>query len=278
MPVPTYDNLFNPLLKVLHQLGGSGSNPETEERVAETLNLTEKEINEPHRWGRTKLNYNLAWARTYLKLYGIIENSARGVWALTKRGKGIKKVDKEHVKKYVNRLFNSKAGQLEKVIKRKEIIKGERMWQDKLMENILQLSPDSFEKMCQRILRESGFINVEVTGRSGDGGIDGKGIVRLGGFLNFHVVFQCKRYKGTISTDKIRDFRGAMMGKGDKGLFITTGNFTREAKKEATRDGALPIDLIDGEELIEKMRELGLGIKLKTEEVIEINKEWFEDF
>jgi restriction system protein len=114
-----------------------------------------------------------------------------------------------------------------------------------------------------------------VTGRTGDGGIDGKGIVRISGFLSFHVIFQCKRYKKTVTPSEIRDFRGAMQGRTDKGLFITTGSFTREATKEATRDGAPPIDLIDGELLCDKLKELNLGVITKKVESIEIDEDWF---
>ena len=143
-----------------------------------------------------------------------------------------------------------------------------RVWQDEMLEGLLKIKPDAFERLCQRILREAGFIQVEVTGSSGDGGIDGRGIIKIGGMLSFHVIFQCKRYKGSVPAQQIRDFRGAMVGRADKGLFITTGTFTRDARHEASRDGATPIDLIEGTELAEKMKELGMGIKVKTEEAV----------
>ena len=143
------------------------------------------------------------------------------------------------------------------------------------MTTLLEMPPDAFERLCQRLLRESGFIQVEVTGRSGDGGIDGHGIVRLAGLISFPVIFQCKRYRNTISSSIVRDFRGAMVGRADKGLIITTGSFTRDATLEATRDGAPPIDLIDGEQLIDKLKDLGLGVATKQVEVVEVNTEWF---
>ena len=129
----------------------------------------------------------------------------------------------------------------------------------------------------QRLLRESGFIQVEVTGRTGDGGIDGKGIAKIHGFMSFHVLFQCKRYKGSVGSSEIRDFRGAMVGRADKGLFITTGTFTPAALKEATRDGAPPIDLVDGIELVEKLKELELGMKIELVEKVTIDESWFEN-
>ena len=135
-------------------------------------------------------------------------------------------------------------------------------WEEQLLEIVKNIPPAAFERLCQRLLRESGFIQVEVTGKTSDGGIDGKGVVRLGGILSFHVLFQCKRYKGSVSASIIRDFRGALIGRADKGLVVTTGTFTREARLEARRDGATPIDLIDGQELVEKLKAFGIGVSV----------------
>jgi restriction system protein len=138
-----------------------------------------------------------------------------------------------------------------------------------------KLSPPAFERLVQRVLRESGFTQVEVTGKTGDGGIDGRGIARVHGLMSFHVLFQCKRYKGSVGSGEIRDFRGAMTGRTDKGLFITTGTFSPAAVKEATRDGAPPIDLLDGTELAEKLKELGIGVSTKTVQIYSVDEAWF---
>ncbi|WP_229216074.1 restriction endonuclease [Dyadobacter frigoris] len=152
-------------------------------------------------------------------------------------------------------------------------------WKKLALEIITEvLSPGAFERLVQRILREKGFSQVEVTGRSGDGGIDGRGIAKINGILSFHIIFQCKRYKGKVGSGEIRDFRGAMIGRTDKGLFITTGSFTRDAILEANRDGAPAIDLIDGEKLVEKLKELNLGIDIELREHISVNRKWFESF
>ncbi|WP_206528489.1 restriction endonuclease, partial [Mesorhizobium sp. M7A.F.Ca.CA.002.05.1.1] len=119
---------------------------------------------------------------------------------------------------------------------------------------LLALDPAAFERLCQRILREAGFIKVEVTGRSGDGGIDGTGVLRVN-LLSFHVLFQCKRWKGSVGSGVVRDFRGAMVGRADKGLVITTGTFTADARREAVRDGAPAIDLIDGDGLCDLLKD-----------------------
>ncbi|MFC4165644.1 restriction endonuclease [Epilithonimonas zeae] len=146
-----------------------------------------------------------------------------------------------------------------------------------MLESIRNIEPMQFERLCQRLLRELGFINVEVTGKSNDGGIDGKGILKIGQVLSFHVVFQAKRYQGTVSPSVIRDFRGAMDGRAEKGLIMTTGSFSKEAKKEAQRDGAKQIDLIDGNEFAEKLKELRLGVNVELVEEVKIKNDWFKN-
>src|SRR5206468_4143312 len=152
-----------------------------------------------------------------------------------------------------------------------------RVWRSNLHTILTKtLSPAAFERLIQRVLRESGFIQVEVTGRTGDGGIDGKGIARIHGFMSFHEVFQCKRWQGVVGASEIRDFRGAMVGRADKGLFITTGTFSRDAIKEATRDGAPPIDLVDGDQLADKLKEFSLGMQTEMIENVTVDEAWFK--
>jgi restriction system protein len=154
----------------------------------------------------------------------------------------------------------------------------EEQWKDRLSSVLTQnIGSAAFERLIQRVLRESGFIHVEVTGRSGDGGIDGKGIARIHGLMSFHVYFQCKKYTGSVSAGDIRDFRGAMVGRADKGLFITTGSFTPVAVREATRDGAPPIDLVDGDELAQKLKALKRGIKTELVEHVSVDEAWFKN-
>jgi restriction system protein len=278
-----YDDLFNPTLSALHNLGGSGSVGEIEEQVATLLKLTDEQINETHRGNTSKLSYRLAWAKNYLKHVGLLENSSRGIWALTEEGLKTKSVDKEIVKRKViaggkkERISGEENISIESIdeeTKSEEIQKF--TWQEEIINELQNISPSSFERLCQRLLRELGFQNVEVTGQTNDGGIDGKGMLRLGGVLSFHVIFQAKRYKGSVSPSIVRDFRGAMVGRADKGLIITTGTFTREAKKEAQRDGAPPIDLIDGNDLAEKLKELKLGVDIELVERVNLKKEWFK--
>jgi restriction system protein len=273
-----YDDLFNPVLKALKNLGGSGSNPEIEEEVIKILELTDEEINDIHRGSTTKLSYRLAWAKNYLKRFGLLENSQRSVWALTEKGKKVPKVEQKEVVDKVKLQDKEKEESLSDIDEepvQKEI---KETWQEKVITILLKFSPKQFEQLSQRMLRELGFLNVEVTGRSGDGGVDGRGIIKIGGVLSFHIIFQCKRFKNSVSPDIVRDFRDAMDGRAEKGLIITTGSFTREAKKEAQREGATQIDLIDGNDLAEKLKELKLGIKTEMIEKIIIDDDWFKKF
>lgn len=275
MAVPTYDSLFNPLLVAIRQLGGSASIPEQERAVAELLKLTDKEVSEIHRGNRTRLSYRLAWARNYLKRFGLLDNSERGVWSLTPAGLKTSVVDQEEVKRSVQTLERNQ----KRREKEQEPNEPAATWEDELLELIKGIDPSAFERLCQRVLRESGFVQVQVTGRTGDGGIDGKGVVRIGGVLSFHVLFQCKRYRGSVSPSVVRDFRGALVGRADKGLILTTGVFSKDARLEAQRDGATPIDLIDGEEFVEKLKELRIGVEVKqriVEEVI-IHRGYFDE-
>ena len=282
MKIPTYDNLINPLLRALRALGGSGSIDEIYEKVVAKEDISEEvlaKLHDPENSNQTEVSYRLAWARTYLKKYGFIDNSSRGVWALTPKAKGVDEVDPADVVKFVRDL-DKKSGAKKKPSKDGtpgESPDDDAEWREKL-HNLLtkKLDPAAFERLTQRVLRESGFVQVEVTGRSGDGGIDGKGIARIHGFMSFHVFFQCKRYQGSVSAGAIRDFRGAMVGRADKGLFITTGTFTPAAVKEATRDGAPPIDLVDGDDLAEKLKVLGLGVVKETIERVSVDEQWFE--
>jgi restriction system protein len=276
MSVPKYDELFNPLLEALRALGGSASIQEQEDEVASLLKLSEKDLAEIHRGNRTKFSYRLAWARNYLKRYGLLDNSARGVWALTAEGHKVKEVDKGVIKRFVVALDRKE--QKENQPEEKSLEAVELGWEEQLLECVRGMAPDAFERLSQRLLRESGFIQVEVTGRSGDGGIDGKGVVRVGGLLSFHMIFQCKRFKGSVGSSVIRDFRGAMVGRADKGLMITTGTYTTEARREAQRDGAPPIDLIDGETLVQKLKELELGVSVRQRivEDVMVEPKFFE--
>ncbi|WP_243546226.1 restriction endonuclease [Pseudodesulfovibrio tunisiensis] len=277
MIIPKYHEMVIPTLTVIDELGGSGTIQEIAEGVIQLLNLPEEVTSPPHnpeKSSQTEVEYRLAWARTYLKKVGLIENSKRGVWSFTDKYQRGMKLDAEEIVQTVRGL--TKNSRKKVIDDAPEALPEMGDWREVIHQAVLALDPSAFERLAKRILREIGFVQVEVTGQSGDGGIDGKGIVKIQDVLSYHVVFQCKRYKGSVGPGAIRDFRGAMVGKADKGLFITTGTFTREATKEATRDGASPIDLIDGDDLVEMLKKLRLGVNVRMVEEVEVDSQWFE--
>jgi restriction system protein len=291
--MPTFDSMMNPLLDALDALGGSGSIAEIDEKVLELEKIDEEVASIPHdpeKSNKTEIAYRLAWTKTFLKKVGFLENSSRGVWALTPLAR-----EKKHVvpREVVRKVNEDLAKAKEKKDKLKQIASEgsdadesielddsetaeDQEWREELFHVLTKKTEaDAFERLAQRLLRESGFIQVEVLGRSGDGGIDGKGIARFYGFMSFHVYFQCKKFKDPVPASAMRDFRGAMAGRGEKGLFITTSRFTSSAVAEATRDGVPPIDLVDGELLAEKLKEYQLGIKTEMVEKVSVDEDWF---
>jgi len=290
--IPAKEQLYNPLLDVLKSMGGSGTIDEITEGVIKLLKVPEALASTPHdeeNSNQTELEYRLAWARTYLKNYGVLENSSRGVWALKSDAGPKIPVNAGEVNSQMEATRKSRNPKTDKVqgleiqsenegnIDIGEAESPDADWRKTLFRVLTQdVSPDAFERLTMRLLRESGFVHAEVTGRSGDGGIDGKGIARIAGVLSFHVVFQCKRFRDTVTSAHIRDFRGAMAGRGDKGLFITTGRFTRDAIAEAKRDGTSPIDLIDGDGLADMLKALKLGVKTELVEHVTVDEEWLQ--
>jgi len=271
--VPKYHELLYPTVKALKALGGSATNEEILDKVCELENFPTEIQQVQHIDNRqTEINYRLAWARTYLKCVGAVDNSQHGVWTLTEKGKLLTEGDCKTIPSEVRKQRKSES-------KTPVDIDADTMgatssWRDQLLTVLLNMKPDAFERLSQRLLREAGFTKVAVTGKSGDGGIDGIGILRVN-LVSFTVLFQCKRYKGSVGSSVIRDFRGAMMGRCDKGLIITTGTFSSDARKEATRDGASAIDLIDGEALCDLLKSLKLGVSVELVEELTVHGDWF---
>ncbi len=282
LEVPAYNEMMQEVFQAMKELGGSGTITEIDVKTIEILGLTPEVQEVMHRnSSKTEVEYRLAWTRTYMKKVGILENSARGVWSLTVKGRELENINSDEIVKKVREMTFLKVKDTNNINIEDENLENDgvdtpdeiQTWREKLKNVLLNLKPDAFERLTQRLLRESGFTQVKVTGKTGDGGIDGVGIVKLNGIISFHMLFQCKRYAGSVSAREVRDFRGAMQGRADKGLFITTGKFSAPAIEEANRPGAAPIDLVDGDELVEKLRELQLGVAPVNDYVID--EAWF---
>lgn len=271
---------INPVLTILQENGGAGNSSNVIEQVIEKMGITDGELQETNASGESRIRNQIQWARFYLFKAGLIDNAQRGIWRLTNEG-----LEKKLTEDDVYNLMKS----VQESVKKSSTVpskKFEEKFEDtstedeehsvELLNLIQNLPPAGFEKLCKRLLTEIGINEITITGGSGDQGIDGKGIVKLNDVVSLNIVFQCKRYKETVSPHHVRDFRGAMQGRGEKGLIITTGRFTKEAKSEASRDGVTPIELIDGDRLVELFEKHHLGLKPVT--VFEIDNEFFKGF
>jgi restriction system protein len=283
------DDFYLPTLQVLEALGGSASIEEIEEKLIERFGFTQEELDRTYEVsGDNIVTDKMSWARSYLKFPNFVcSGDAKGVWILTEAGRDAINAPFETVQKAIRDAKRQRrAAQLAERAAaapsqaEAEEEQEERLldWSDILLAKLQTMDPSAFERLAQRILRESGFVRVEVTGKSGDGGIDGHGVLRMN-LISFQVLFQCKRYKGSVSAGAVRDFRGAMQGRADKGLIITTGTFTPDARREATRDGAPAIDLIDGEALTDLLKSLKLGVRVVPviSERISVEESFFDE-
>ena len=290
--MPTQFELMWPTVEALRRSGGSATISEITDDVVRTEGFTEEQQAIKRRPGdhMSMIEYRLAWARNGLKLAGFIENSSRGVWALTDAGRTVASADallaevKRWRAEYNRRYLERKRAQAVPPTEAGEDEFDDQLdeasdpdWQDALLDRLLQMSPAAFERLAQRVLREAGFRDVQVLGRSNDGGIDGVGTLRVS-LISFPIYFQCKRYRDSVGSGAVRDFRGAMAGRGEKGLLITTGTFTREAQNEANRDGAPPIELVSGQDLAELLRSYELGVRTELREVMTVEPAFFDQF
>ncbi|MBM4295231.1 MAG: restriction endonuclease [Deltaproteobacteria bacterium] len=279
---PQFIRFFKPIIEVLKESGGSGTVAEVIDRVIEKMRIPESEQQEILKGGQTRVRNQIQWARFYLANAGYIDSSKRGIWTLTEKGLSINAMtfDALGIFKEIHKSFQKTKKPKEPGKPPVEETEEEEIEPPDHRTNVLNLikslPPGGFERLSQRLLRESGFSKVEVTGRTGDGGIDGVGILQVNPFVSFNVLFQCKRYHGAVTPSQIRDFRGAMMGRADKGIIITTGTFTLEAKKEARRDGAPPIELVDGDTLVQMFEQLQLGLIPKT--AYDVDEKFFDEF
>lgn len=275
--IPKVPELLWPTLKAIVSLGGSASVSEIQAEVARAEQFTDEQLSELHNDGpKTRIEYRVGWALSHLKIMGLVTNTRqRGFWELLDSGRMI--TEKEIPELHKSKLRERQQRQQQARAAQQELEPNGELdpddepgdWKSELQSVLLTLEPDAFERLAKRLLDRAGFVNTEVLGRTNDGGIDGKGVYRVS-LVSFPVFFQCKRYKGTVGSKEVRDFRGAMAGRGEKGLLITTGRFTADAEREATRDGAPPVDLVDGDELCELLKQYRLGVSTTTRTVEDI--------
>lgn len=275
---------INPILETLKEMGGAGITSDVIDKVIDRLKIPDEEVEKTNMSGQSTVRNRIQWARLYLTKSGLLESKERGIWKLTDKGwsSNLSEKDIEALFKTVTQSIKSPKQESTPISTKKGISADEDFstqeeeHAQKLLELIQNLSPSGFERICKRLLTECGFQNVQVTGKTGDNGIDGIGLLEINDLVSFKVLFQCKKYKESVGPSQVRDFRGAMQGRADKGIILTTGRFTKEAKNEAIRDGVPPIELVDGEKLVDMFEKYQLGLKPKT--VYDIDLTFFDEF
>lgn len=285
--IPSYKQLMMPTFKALKELGGSGNNNDILNQIIKDMRICDEVADIIHkgRTDKTELSYRADWARTYLKIYGVIDNSKRGIWSVKPEFVNVSELDTDDIVRKVKEVSAKRNTEKNPATDDTpendnpsdddtEFPEEEKPWRVRLSEILRTMDPYGFERLSQRVLRECGFTQVEVTKKSGDGGIDGTGKLRINGIFSFNVAFQCKRYKNQVGAGEIRDFRGSLTTDIEKGVMITTGTFSKAAREEASNPGKQQIDLIDGEEFMNKIAEYGIGVKPVT--TYAIDEEFFK--
>lgn len=273
---------LGPVLDALRALGGSGKPREVCDFVAEHAQVPSSVLDATLKSGQTRFYNQVHWARQYLVWEGLLDGSTHGVWSLTKAGYEAR-LDEPAARKLVAKWVKihaaarkSAAPSAEEADDPATVEPDDEEQGALLLEILKKVTPEGFERICARLLRESGFERVTVTGRPRDGGIDGFGVLQLNPFVSFRVLFQCKRYKGSVSRAEVGDFRNAMIGRADKGIILTTGSFSSDARAEAEREGAPPVELVDGDKLVSMFERARLGVKERI--IYEVDHAFFADF
>jgi restriction system protein len=237
-----------PLLEVLVEIGGQGRPSDIYPLVtAKFPQVSEEDLAESLPSGGNRWQNRIQWARQNLVAEGDIDSPSRGTWRITDKGRA--------------RLGD--AGEVEPSPPDASFLElyeeYEASFHSQLLERLHDLSPREFEYFARRLLLAYGFVNVQVTEISADGGIDGYGKLRLG-LATMNVAFQCKRWQGNVGRPEVDKFRGAIQGEFEQGVFFTTSDFTPAARKASLRRGAVPVILLNGEGIVDLMIEKGLGV------------------
>jgi restriction system protein len=283
---------FGPILDALRALGGSAKPREITEWIGEKMNIPDEILNERYvKSGVLKFQNQLAWARQYLFWEELLASSKHGVWTLSNKGweahvsedqaheiflKWVKVFQDLREKKTTDTV-DSEAEKIIQLQEESEPESSKSNLKPSLLEVLQNLSATGFEYICGRLLREYDFENIEITQRSHDGGIDGYATLKLNPFVNLSAYFQCKRYTGTVPTEKVQAFIGVMETNKrsvEKGLIITTGSFAKAALDIEKNN--VKLELIDGDKLVEMFEKVELGVTPKT--IYEPNMTFFEQY
>lgn len=257
------------ILAALRQMDGIAKAAAVKEAVVATMAEQHVRVDETQlQSGQTKYLNDMQWARMYLVNAELLEPVAvagHGVWKLTDKGWQVR-LDAQTALD----IYNATAKKTKKVTDttpapdddgQPELIQS---WEAQLKNILTSLPHEGFERLCAQIMTKNGLHATKVTGQSGDGGIDGEGLMALdkSGLVSVRVAWQCKRFKeGPIRAGMIRDFRGALDHATNHGIVFATCAFTADAVQDAAMPGKKLIRLVDLKALIDMLGEMELGVK-----------------
>jgi restriction system protein len=276
---PKFIRFFWPIIGALRDLGGAAPAREAVDLAIEKLNIGDDERAERTKSGSLRVENQAHWARNYLVWAGLIDGSKHGLWKLTDEGWSLrledqnaetahelfKRVRAEHSGEWGQGQQDDNGDPEQPPEPVDEHEAEDVALTNDLRSTVLNLSPGGFENLCKRLLTELGLEQLRTVGQAGDRGIDVEGHLRISSVVSFRVGVQCKLYAdgNQITPRLVREFQGAL-GHFDRGIFMTTSVFTKQAEEQATSPGYKPIDLIDGERLVGLLISHRLGVKQVT--------------
>ena len=279
----TRESFDIPIIRVLRKMGGEGRRSEVISRVAQDQECTEDDMGKTTPSGRSTIALDIEWARWFLARNGYLlptRQSGRGIWALSEMGRSVdlESIAPGDIIRHGSRP-QSGAGapilpELEEGAEPEELLDEDKC-REELLARLRKLPSRQFEFVCKNLLEEMGFIDVGVTPQASDGGFDGVGYLKISPLVKTKVIFECKRYQAgnSVNVDTVRGLQAAIesQGKGEKGVIITTSDFTIPARQEA-ESGKTAIELINGDDLADLFVEYELGVKYTVDDT------WFRQF
>lgn len=258
--MPKQSEIELPLLQTLSRLPNGQARPADVYPLLEKRfsALTKEDLQEELASGGNKWTNRVQWVRQALVAAGDMTNAQRGIWAITDKGRA-------RLAASTSPAGSADRGPTNLVALHEEYV---AQFKDNMLERLMALTPEQFEHFAKKLLTAYGFVNVAVTAKSHDGGIDGHGALKVG-LARMNVAFQCKRWQNSVQRPEVDKFRGAIQGEFEQGIFFTTSEFTEGAKGASLKRGAVPIVLLDGESIVDLMIEKQFGVQRQPLELYE---------
>jgi restriction system protein len=293
MALPDSTRYIPLVIEALRSVNGLAKASAVKQWIAESLTAKGESVPDTILTsGAQKFANDIQWARMYLVNAGLVEpmkTAGYGNWKLTREGWSVPLDEASVVAIYGATALKGKSQtndtqEAPPEDPQQESLPGTESWEFVLKKILTTLPDKGFERLCAAIMTNNGLLATKVTGQTGDGGVDGEGMLAIDdyGLIKAPVAWQCKRFNGSnnVGSKEVRDFRGAIDGRAKYGLIFTTSSFTPSAEAEARRPGATPVELVGLDRLIDLMRNKKLGVDNSADgsETLEVKTEFFDEY